>query len=143
MSAEDRKCGRPLHNILLMWIRKIFLEYWQKGLFNVPIKDLVHMTINIFSKVCNWIQLPLSHSFPGLDHISQGLYYFAKLQLHLKDCVTLGHLVTGDTHITIGFSYRLSPIAVGCISGGYSPVNWLSQTSRNLIIEFLDLNCGS
>ena len=25
-------------------------------------------------------------------------------------------------------------------SGGYSPVNWLSQTRRNLAIEYLNLN---
>ena len=35
----------------------------------------------------------------------------------------------------------LLPLEVFCISsGGCNPVNWLSQTTRNLIIEYLNLN---
>ena len=39
-------------------------------------------------------------------------------------CVTLRQLVTGDAHITIGLSYRLCPITVGCIIYETTQVIW-------------------
>ena len=86
------------------------MEHQQKGLFNVLIKEK--------------FQRPSSYCFPTLDHISESLHYVAKLQLPLKNCLTLRHLVTGDAHITIGLSYRLTPTTVGGIIRETTQVIW-------------------
>ena len=108
-----------------MRIRKIFLEYQQKGLFNVLVKELRLHDHEYFFK--SFRMNPTTHKL--LLHWVGPYIRKSSLRREVatpaeKLCATLGHLVTGNTNITIGLSYRLSPKTVGRIIPETTQVIW-------------------
>ena len=107
------------------WVRKIFAERYEKGLFNILIKDLrlydqeyfiisFRMDSTIFELLLSWV-----------GHLIKKYCLRRSVASPTERLsVTLRHLVTGDAHITISVGYRLSPPTVGRIIRETCQVIW-------------------
>ena len=117
-----------------MWIRKLFLEHQQKRLFNILVKYLAlhdheyffksfRMSPSTFETLLSWVGPHIRKSSLRRE--------VAGPAEHL--CVTLRYLVTGDAHITIGLSYRLSPTTVGRFIRKTTQVIWHTLVEKGLM----------
>ena len=107
------------------WVRKLFLERKQKGLFNLLIKDLhmfdheyffksFRMSPTVFERLLSWVAPYITKSSVKRDVVSPAE----------RLSVTLRFLCTGDAQITIATSYRISPSVVGRIIRQTCSVIW-------------------
>ena len=108
-----------------MWMRQIFEERAQKGLFNILVKDLHLYDCEYFFRSF--------HMSPATFEIllSSVAPFIAKSSLRRavataaeRLCVTMRYLVTGNAQITIATCYRLSPSTVGRIIKETCGVIW-------------------
>lgn len=99
-----------------MWMRKIFQERPQKGLFNILVKDLILYDNEYFFRNFRMnpqtLEMLLSWVAP---YISKSSLRRAVATAEERLCIALRYLVTGDAQITIASSFRLSPTTVGRI----------------------------
>ncbi|XP_065664391.1 uncharacterized protein LOC136086052 [Hydra vulgaris] len=93
-----------------MWMRRIFMERSQKGLFNVLVKDLklfdsvyffqsFRMSSQTFEILLSWVA----------PFISKSSLRRAVATAEERLCIALSYLVTGDVQITIAIRYLLAP----------------------------------
>ena len=98
------------------WVRPIFKERKLKGEFLTLIQDLklfdseyffkqFRMTPTKLEELLSWVAPKIEKSSVRREPIGP----------EQRLCVTLRYLVTGDAHVTIAASYRISPTSVGRI----------------------------
>ena len=100
-----------------MWVRKIFAERKQKGEFHLLVRDLKLHDDEYFFKyfrmsTIRFVELLLKVA-PRIK--KSNLRRFDVVGPSERLSVTLRYLVTGDSHVTISASYRISPPTVGRI----------------------------
>ena len=98
------------------WVRSIFKERELKGEFHALIQDLklfdseyflkqFRMTSTKLEELLSWIAPKTEKSSIRREPIDP----------EQRLCVTLRYLVTGDAHVTIAASYRISPTSISTI----------------------------
>ena len=108
LSVEKRR-----HKI---WMRKIFIERPEKGLFNVLVKDLKLHDSEYFFRNFRMNSKTLEHLLTLVaPYITKSGLRRSVASPEERLCVTLRYLVTGDAQVTIATSFRLSPTTVGRI----------------------------
>ena len=107
------------------WVRKIFQERKTKGEFHLLIKDLKLFDNEYFFK---YFRMSPNKFEELLALVAPLITKECKVREPIcpaeRLCVTLRHLVTGDSHITIATSYRMSPTTVGRIIKETCSVIW-------------------
>ena len=106
------------------WVRKIFRERKTKGEYHLLIKELQLYDHELFFKQfrmspAKYEEL-LSYVGPRISKTSKREPIGPSERL----CVTLRYLVSGDAHITIAASYRISPTSIGRIVKETCPAIW-------------------
>ena len=97
------------------WVRPIFRERKLKGEFHTLIQDLKLFDSEYFFKqfrITPKLKELLSWVAPKIEKSSVRREPIGPEQ---RLCVTLRYLVTGDAHVTIAASYRISPTSIGRI----------------------------
>ena len=98
------------------WVRPIFRERKLKGEFHTLIQDLklcyseyffkqLRMTPTNLEELLSWVAPTIEKSSVRRKPIGP----------EQRLCVTLRYLITGDAHVTILASYRISPTLIGRI----------------------------
>ena len=108
-----------------MWIRKIFAEREEKSEYYLLVKDMHLFDHEYFFKCFRMspttFELLLSSVAPLIVRSSRSRSVASPAE---RLCVTLRHLSTGDAHVTIAASYRISPSVVGRIIKETCAVIW-------------------
>ena len=128
------------------WVRQLFAERPQKGLFSILVKDLqLHDHLYFFQNFRmspTTFELLLSWVGPLIKKSSLRRPVACPAE---RLCVTIRYLVTGDDQITIATSYRLSPTTVGRIIKETCQVIWNVLSDKGYLLaphsqrEWLDI----
>ena len=107
------------------WVRQIYEERQQKGEFDILVKDLRIFDHELFFK--NFRKTPTKFE-EFLRMVAPSLTKELRFQETISEeerlCVTLRHVVTGDSHTIISMSYRMNPTTVGRIIKETCGVIW-------------------
>ncbi len=99
------------------WVCKIYQDRREKGEYHLLVKELRIHDREYFFRCFRMSPILFE------ELLSKIAPHIVKEQTRLRDpisagerlCVTLRYLVTGDAHVTIGASYRMSPSIIGQI----------------------------
>ena len=108
------------------WVRKIYAKRQIKGEYHLLVQDLklheqdyffrcFRMSPENFEMLLSWIG-------PKIKKVTTKMREPVSVGQRL--CVTLRYFVTGDAHVTIAASYRMSPTTVGRIVKETCAVIW-------------------
>lgn len=115
-----------------MWIRRLFLEREQKSEFHLLVKDMYLFDHEYFYKCFRMspttFELLLSWIAPLITKCSLRRSVATPAE---RLCVTLRHLSTGDAHVTLAASYRMSPSVIGRTIKETCSVIWDVLLSKN------------
>ena len=118
-----------------VWVRNLYKERDQKGEYNLLVKELKLYDHELFFRYFRML--------PGTFEVLLRLVvkYISKTTTRLRKpispdqrlAVTLRYLVTGDSHGTIGLSYRMSPTTVGRIVFEACVTIWKTLLEQNYL----------
>ena len=116
-----------------MWVRRIFQEREDKSEYHILVKDLVLFDHEYFFKSFRMnpetFEQLLSLVAPFITKSSERRPVASAAE---RLCVTLKHLCTGDSHVTLATSYRISPPVIGRIIKETCAVIWNVLMSRDV-----------
>ena len=96
------------------WVRKIYAERQTKGEYHLLVQDLKLHDQNYFFRCFRMspenFEMLLSWIGPKIKKVTTKMR--EPISVGQRLCVTLRYLVTGDAHVTIAASYRMSPTTV-------------------------------
>ena len=89
------------------WVRKIYAERQTKGKYHLLVQDLRLHDKNYFFRISpENFEILLSWTGPKIKKVTTKMH--EPISVGQRLCVTLRYLVTGDAHVTIAVSYRIS-----------------------------------
>ena len=99
------------------WVRSIFKERKLKGEFHALIQDLTLFDSEYFLKQFRMTSTKLEEllSWVAPKITQKSSIRRESIAPEQRLCVTLRYLVTGDAHVTIAASYRISPTSISTI----------------------------
>ena len=98
------------------WVRPIFRERKLKGEFHTLIQDLKLFDSEYFFKQFQMTPTKLEELLSWVaPKIEKSSVRRKPIGPEQRLCVTLRYLITGDAHVTILASYRISPTLIGRI----------------------------
>ena len=108
-----------------LWIRKLFLERRSKGLYDVLVKDLMLFDHEYFFKA-------FKINPTTFEELLSWISPFIQKSSRIRDvtgpserlCITLWFLTSGDAHLSIASSFRVSPSTVSRIIKETSKAIW-------------------
>ena len=99
------------------WVRKTYADRQSKSEYHLLVQDLKLHDQNNFFRCFRMspenFEMLLSGIGPKIKKVTTKIR--EPISVGQRLCVTLRYLVTGDAHVTIAASYRMSPTTVGCI----------------------------
>ena len=99
------------------WVRKIYQDRQEKGEYHLLVNDLRMHDKDYFFRCFRMSPVVFEELLAMIGpHITKQQTKFRDpISPSERLCVTLRYLVTGDAHVTIGASYRMSPAVIGKI----------------------------
>ena len=105
-----------MHLFRTWWVRSIFKERKLKGEFHALIQDLKLFGSEYFLKQFRMTSSKLEELLSWIAPKTEMLSVRRKpIDPEQRLCVTLRYLVTGDAHVAIAGSYRISPTSISTI----------------------------